>query len=41
MIELRLDNQGMPERLHPKSLHSMLGHNTNVWASRQTDVSAA
>jgi hypothetical protein len=38
MIELHLDNQGIPERLHPKSYHAMFSHNTNVWASRQHQV---
>ena len=25
--------KGLPEGLHPKSLHSVFSHNTNVWAS--------
>ena len=38
MIDLRMHNQGVPERLHPKSFHSMFNHNTNVWASRDAKV---
>lgn len=38
MIELHLDNQGVPERLHPKSFHSMFMHNTMVWASKDPKV---
>jgi hypothetical protein len=38
MVQLGLDNQGIPERLHPKSFHSAFGHNTNVWASRESKV---
>jgi hypothetical protein len=40
MQQLGLDNQGIPERLHPKSFHSAFGHNTNVWASRESKVSS-
>ena len=25
---------GIPEGLHPRSVHSAFGHNTNIWASR-------
>lgn len=38
MLELELANPGVPERLHPKSFHSMFGHNTNVWATRNQQV---
>jgi hypothetical protein len=41
MVQLGLDNQGIPERLHPKSFHSAFGHNTNVWASRESKVSGS
>ncbi|KAF8057631.1 branched-chain-amino-acid aminotransferase-like protein 1 [Scenedesmus sp. PABB004] len=41
MKRLRLDHQGVPERLHPKSFHAMFSHNTNVWASREPQFMAA
>lgn len=38
MVELGLAGLGIPERLHPKSLHAMFAHNTNVWATRNKQV---
>uniref|UniRef100_A0A383VY30 Methyltransferase FkbM domain-containing protein n=1 Tax=Tetradesmus obliquus TaxID=3088 RepID=A0A383VY30_TETOB len=38
MVALGLNNQGIPERLHPKSLHSAFGHNTNVWATKDAKI---
>lgn len=38
LVELGLANMGVPERLHPKSFHSVFSHNTNVWATRNTQV---
>lgn len=39
MVELGVANHGVPERLHPKSFHANFGHNTNVWATRNKQVS--
>eukprot|EP00879_Flechtneria_rotunda_P018331 GHRR01019228.1.p1 GENE.GHRR01019228.1~~GHRR01019228.1.p1 ORF type:complete len:561 (+),score=158.07 GHRR01019228.1:121-1683(+) len=38
MVKAKLNHQGIPERLHPKSFHAMFSHNTNVWASRNNLV---
>lgn len=38
MVELGIANQGIPERLHPKSFHANFAHNTNVWATRNKQV---
>ena len=34
MQSLRLINDGIPERCHPKSFRSIIAINTNIWASR-------
>jgi hypothetical protein len=38
LVELGFANMGVPERLHPKSFHSVFSHNTNVWATRNKQV---
>lgn len=38
MVELGMHNNGIPERLHPKSFHANFAHNTNIWATRNKQV---